>query len=130
MDDNDQPVNKDSSGRTAHLPPHLASRAWPTHGIHLHRAPAVQLPITVKPTGQQACRSPKSKHDPSMVPNPKPWQQFVHTPPDPAPDGHARTATYPLQTRQCILIQTRARHLGGCISAIHNTSEIASTEVE
>ncbi|KAL6000959.1 hypothetical protein ACLOJK_006686, partial [Asimina triloba] len=39
-------------------------------------------------------------------------------------------ATYPLQTQHCILIQSRARRLGGCISAIHNKSEIASTEVE
>ncbi|KAL5973159.1 hypothetical protein ACLOJK_037186, partial [Asimina triloba] len=39
-------------------------------------------------------------------------------------------ATYPLQTWQCILIQSRAQHLGGCISAIHNKSEIASKEVE
>ncbi|KAL6004203.1 hypothetical protein ACLOJK_004750 [Asimina triloba] len=41
-----------------------------------------------------------------------------------------RATTYPLQTRHCILIQSRARHQGGCISAIHNTSEIASIEVE
>ncbi|KAL6004207.1 hypothetical protein ACLOJK_004754 [Asimina triloba] len=59
MDGNDRPAIMDSSGRTAHLPPRLASRPWPTHGIHLHRAPAVQ-PL----------RTPGShivQHDPPMT---------------------------------------------------------------
>ncbi|KAL5973412.1 hypothetical protein ACLOJK_030062 [Asimina triloba] len=81
------------------------------------------------PLASSEPRSNQASDDPSRR-RPKPWQQFVHTPPVPASDGHARTTTYPLQTRQCILIQTRARHLGGCISAVHNKYEIASIEVE